>query len=315
MIPEIIFFLLLFCNVYLFLVSWAATRNKKRESEREENGAKGNADPGSVLLVIAHPDDEAMFFVPTIRAILGHDHNPTIPSHKLYILCLSNGNGDGLGAIRALEMVASAESLGVHRDHVKVIDDPLLQDGMSVKWEASVVASHVSDAVDKFRVSKILTFDNFGVSGHPNHIDTHHGVLHFLHNSVWGRLGNATFCGHADSDSTDAQGLRRRLKHDGDTGSEYHDGRDSNASRKGGEVYLLQSTGLFRKYLGLFDVLTSLLSDHGGEDHQCMCSFSPWVNYRAMQAHASQFVWYRRLFVIFSRYTFVNNLTKLRAST
>jgi hypothetical protein len=27
-----------------------------------------------------------------------------------------------------------------------------------------------------------------------------------------------------------------------------------------------------------------------------------------MMAHASQFVWYRRLFVIFSRYTYVNTL-------
>jgi len=26
-----------------------------------------------------------------------------------------------------------------------------------------------------------------------------------------------------------------------------------------------------------------------------------------MQAHASQFVWYRRLFVLFSRYSFVND--------
>jgi len=37
-------------------------------------------------------------------------------------------------------------------------------------------------------------------------------------------------------------------------------------------------------------------------------NWRPRMNYQAMQAHASQFVWYRRLFVVFSRYTFMNTL-------
>jgi hypothetical protein len=37
----------------------------------------------------------------------------------------------------------------------------------------------------------------------------------------------------------------------------------------------------------------------------------PWVAYVAMAAHASQFVWYRRLFTIFSRYSFMNTLWEI----
>jgi N-acetylglucosaminylphosphatidylinositol deacetylase len=54
--------------------------------------------------VIAHPDDEAMFFVPSIRRL--REHN------KLYLLCLGNGDGAGLGRIREKELIQSAKYLG-----------------------------------------------------------------------------------------------------------------------------------------------------------------------------------------------------------
>jgi len=61
----------------------------------------------NILYVIAHPDDEAMFFVPSIVQLRQpHLHN------KLYLLCLSNGNFDGLGKIREKELHASARYLG-----------------------------------------------------------------------------------------------------------------------------------------------------------------------------------------------------------
>ena len=51
---------------------------------------------GSVLLIIAHPDDEIMFWTPTIRTFLGNNIT-------LKILCLSNGNYNGLGELREKE--------------------------------------------------------------------------------------------------------------------------------------------------------------------------------------------------------------------
>jgi N-acetylglucosaminylphosphatidylinositol deacetylase len=43
----------------------------------------------NILYVIAHPDDEAMFFVPSILSLR--------EKNKLWLLCLSNGDAAGLG--------------------------------------------------------------------------------------------------------------------------------------------------------------------------------------------------------------------------
>ena len=70
------------------------------------------------------------------------------------------------------------------------------------------------------------------------------------------------------------------------------------------KAFALETTGIARKYSGAADIFVS----------RC-CSSSlryvwvePQLNWEAMQAHWSQFVWYRRLFVAFARYSFVNTL-------
>ena len=70
-------------------------------------------------------------------------------------------------------------------------------------------------------------------------------------------------------------------------------------------AFALVTTGVVRKYMGLFDVPLSVLSE------RCYATVEPALNYRAMQAHFSQWVWYRRLFVLFSRYTFLNTLVEM----
>ena len=54
----------------------------------------------SVLLVTSHPDDESMFFGPTIQAAKRM-------GAQVHILCLSAGNADGLGEVRAKELDAA----------------------------------------------------------------------------------------------------------------------------------------------------------------------------------------------------------------
>lgn len=70
-----------------------------------------------MLLVTAHPDDEVMFFAPTILALVSM-------GVYVYALCLSIGNADSLGSIRKQELLNSYASLGVPADFVKSIDDP-----------------------------------------------------------------------------------------------------------------------------------------------------------------------------------------------
>jgi N-acetylglucosaminylphosphatidylinositol deacetylase len=43
-----------------------------------------------------------------------------------------------------------------------------------------------------------------------------------------------------------------------------------------------------------------------------LAASNPLVLMRAMAMHASQFVWYRRLFVVFSRYSYTNTLKCLK---
>ena len=57
---------------------------------------------GSVLLIIAYPDYGIIFWTLTIKAFLGNNI-------KMKILCLSNGNYDGLGEIRKKELIMFPE--------------------------------------------------------------------------------------------------------------------------------------------------------------------------------------------------------------
>jgi N-acetylglucosaminylphosphatidylinositol deacetylase len=55
----------------------------------------------------------------------------------------------------------------------------------------------------------------------------------------------------------------------------------------------------------LFDLISTVVSGK-----ELFVSLNPLQSYRAMQAHASQFVWYRKLFVVFSRYSFFNTIVQ-----
>ena len=74
----------------------------------------------NILMVTAHPDDEAMFFAPTMLALTRPDSG-----NHVKILCLSTGNADGLGETRRRELVKSGLMLGLrHEDDVFVLDSP-----------------------------------------------------------------------------------------------------------------------------------------------------------------------------------------------
>ena len=90
-----------------------------------------------ICLLIAHPDDEAMFFAPTVLALT----DPQLGNH-VKILCLSSGryrmlcplrrnanivvgDADGLGEMRKKELTKSGISLGLRQeDDVFVVESP-----------------------------------------------------------------------------------------------------------------------------------------------------------------------------------------------
>lgn len=70
-----------------------------------------------ILVLTAHPDDECLFFGPTI---LGLDKKNTL----IYALSLSTGNADGIGTIRSQEFHNSYEVLGVPHERRWIVDNP-----------------------------------------------------------------------------------------------------------------------------------------------------------------------------------------------
>ncbi|RVD86494.1 uncharacterized protein DFL_004767 [Arthrobotrys flagrans] len=138
----------------------------------------------NIALLIAHPDDEAMFFSPTIRSLV----SPSL-QNTVQIICFSIGNAEGIGQIRETELLASASLLGVPNVNNSVIihDDPNLQDSMTQSWPEDLIASLISNSLKEFRednggkrVDTFITFDESGVSAHPNHVSLLKGAKYYL---------------------------------------------------------------------------------------------------------------------------------------
>lgn len=224
------------------------------------------------MLLIAHPDDESMFFIPTLSNLI-KENTPA----SVRILCLSNGNFNGLGKIREKELhVASA----IISDKVQVSVENCIdiQDGPSECWSPKIIASIVSKYIRKHCLQDVvlITFDEYGVSGHKNHIDTHSAAM------------------------------------------EYYRTRENKEIK---ELWTLHSVqNVLKKYIPIVPILeliliwvfslfqtNSIMRNVNTRTRQYMM-INPILVWKAMKAHSSQFVWYRRLFVIFSRYSYVNDI-------
>ncbi|OQU94194.1 hypothetical protein CLAIMM_00588 [Cladophialophora immunda] len=95
-----------------------------------------------IILLIAHPDDESMFFSPALQALT----HPSLQNH-LKVLCMSTGDSEGLGATRGQELEKAALTLGLRRkEDVFVLDDERFRDGMKEEWKAEDIALVLASA-------------------------------------------------------------------------------------------------------------------------------------------------------------------------
>lgn len=141
-------------------------------------------------------------------------------------------------------------------------------------------------AEDKARptanIDVLITFDARGVSSHPNHVSLYHGARAFAAALVRGKPGWASPV----------------------------------------DLYTLTTVGLARKYLSAADVFATLAAwalavGHGDRAHPAALLFMSQLvgegglgaARRAMtEAHKSQMVWFRHLYIVFSRYMVINDL-------
>lgn len=149
----------------------------------------------NLLIVTAHPDDETLFFAPSILGVLGNRETTgglLVLSNGWSDSCLHLwsfltvlGNNYGLGDVRKLELKGACQVLGVAEDRCESLNRPDLQDNPKKWWSEKAIISAVKEYVEKWHVDavstrvtiefhrltllQIITFDDGGISGHINH--------------------------------------------------------------------------------------------------------------------------------------------------
>lgn len=109
-------------------------------------------------MLVAHPDDEAMFFGPCIRLL-------ALSGNRIFVLCLTSGDFYGLGRIRADEIKASCANLvsgGGRLDDVTVVNEPdKLADGPLAKWDRTFASRLISSYIKDKSIDCLITFDRY----------------------------------------------------------------------------------------------------------------------------------------------------------
>mmetsp|Transcript_19246 Transcript_19246/g.40328 ORF Transcript_19246/g.40328 Transcript_19246/m.40328 type:complete len:665 (+) Transcript_19246:48-2042(+) len=213
------------------------------------------------------------------------------------------------------------------------------------KMRQSTVTKNRKGANNTIQLN-LLTFDQGGVSGHPNHIDVFKGVRHLLNEKCL--IEHDKHARVNDGEVT----AKLRLTCNPKEGEEevielkikvYTLNTISNPIYKyffwsimdflpwvllwiirllgyllhfllGGVLFALQPDDRSKS-----KSLSSTLPSFSGMFHKTSNSKSgmqcrimdPVLVWNAMAAHHSQFVWYRRLSVLFSRYTYINDIVEL----
>jgi len=131
----------------------------------------GYFDNKNVLLLIAHPDDESMFFSPLLCYLSRRD---SLCSIKLHLLSLSNGGNSA----RSQELKnAAMRVFGMKKERIKVINDERrLKDDINTNWNADAIIEYVNEYVEANGIDIVFSFDEHGISQHPNHCSIHRAL-------------------------------------------------------------------------------------------------------------------------------------------
>jgi N-acetylglucosaminylphosphatidylinositol deacetylase len=126
-ILKVLFVIFNVCILFYIVYFKKIERQQENEIENFLNKKK------NIALIIAHPDDESMFFTPFITSFSSYSN--------IHLLCLSSGDFDGIGSTRMKELEKSTNFLKIKT--LKIIEDEHLKDGMNNKWDKEIIHSHI----------------------------------------------------------------------------------------------------------------------------------------------------------------------------
>lgn len=114
-----------------------------------------------------------MFFGPTIARLVQQHH-------EIHILGITTGNFRGLGSVRKREMISALSHFGFPSENITILDMEKFKDGRKYHWDIEALSYVILTHIKAHNSSIIITFDEYGISGHPNHISCFY-ALKFLY--------------------------------------------------------------------------------------------------------------------------------------
>lgn len=219
-------------------------------------------------ILIAHPDDEILFFGPTILNLLKLETTKSIT-----ILCITNGNYYGQGKLREQEFESCCRQLSKYSGEsmhlkCKLLNLDAYQDDPKVEWND---LEHLHDIINHYliqnQINCLITFDSNGISSHLNHISLNKLLIYFKNTK------------NSQLDS----------------------------------IYTLKTCFIIRKYMFIFDLLITYLCDLTHNSDQYLFYLNTPIDYfnliKCFLEYKTQLTWFRYLYILNSRYMFINYLT------
>lgn len=251
-------------SALIIYLSYLALEELDKKSRHDTYKYFGN----NTLLVIAHPDDETMFFGPTIMNIIKINKYITI-------LCLS-GDKQRKEELKSAANLLSPQ-IQIHFSKLNTFTDVQNKgwDRHKVKLEIQhVIKSYNQDGESTGSFDSLITFDEHGISSHEHHKSLFKAVAEKPNELFW---------------------------------------------PKSMKILTLKTVSLFRKYLSLIEAnYYCLISYLNLKTSSSTKKFSLVINLdryqvvrKALMLHRSQMVWFRLLYLNFSRYMFINDLELL----
>jgi LmbE family N-acetylglucosaminyl deacetylase len=142
-----------------------------------------NSVVATVVFVHAHPDDEAIFTAGTMCLLSSGGHRVVLVVATGGELGVPHEDAAGpshLAAVRRDETAAAAGLLGVARteflgyhDSGMAGDDANDAPGSLWSTDANEVAQRLAAILDEERAAALVTYDETGIYGHPDHLQVH----------------------------------------------------------------------------------------------------------------------------------------------